>query len=134
MGFLRKGNIQSGQDVLIYGASGSVGTFAVQLAKHFGTKVTGVCSTSNLEMVKAIGAERVIDYTQEDFTANGEMYDIVFDAVGKLSKSYGKKTLKKTGVFLSVKSSGKIKKDDLSTLRGLIEAGEIKSLIDRSYH
>ena len=133
LGFLRKGNIQSGQDVLIYGASGSVGTFAVQLAKHFGTKVTGVCSTSNLEMVKAIGADRVIDYTQEDFTANGETYDIVFDAVGKLSKSYGKKTLKKTGVFLSVKSSGKIKKDDLSTLRGLIEAGEIKSLIDRSY-
>jgi NADPH:quinone reductase-like Zn-dependent oxidoreductase len=130
---LRKANIQKGQNVLIYGASGSMGTYAVQLAKHFGAEVTGVCSTSNLEWVKAVGADKVIDYTKEDFTRSGEVYDVVFEAVGKIPSSHCKKVLKKDGTYLSSGSLTNETTEKLLFLRKLVEAGRIKPVMDRSY-
>jgi NADPH:quinone reductase-like Zn-dependent oxidoreductase len=131
---LRQANIRAGQKVLIYGASGSVGTFATQIAKSFGAEVTGVCSATNLEMVSSLGADKVIDYTRDDFTECGETYDVVFDAVGKLSPSHGKKALKKQGIYLNVlNSSGRIKPEDLISLKKLVEDGAVKAVIDRCY-
>ena len=131
---MQKVNIQKGKKILIYGASGSVGTYAVQLAKYYGGKVTGVCSTSNLEMVKSIGADKVIDYTKEDFTKSGEVYDVVFDAVFKISASKCKNILKKNGMFDS--SHSKIpapKPKDFLFLKELIEKNKLKPVIDRTY-
>ncbi|MFC2004819.1 NAD(P)-dependent alcohol dehydrogenase [Chloroflexota bacterium] len=156
--FLRdKGHIQSGQKVLVNGASGSVGTAAVQLAKYFGAEVTGVSSTANLEMVKTLGADYVIDYTKEDFTKSSEAYDIIFDTVGKTSFPRCKGALKKNGIFLETlpepgimlqmlwtskvgskkaiftASSFKFTVKDLSFITGLVEAGKYKPVIDRTY-
>jgi NADPH:quinone reductase-like Zn-dependent oxidoreductase len=105
----------------------------VQLAKHVGTEVTGVCSTSNLDLVRSLGADQVIDYTKEDFTANGARYDLIFDAVGKLAKSAGKQALTPNGAYVSVFGNEKERPDDLATLKTLIEAGKIKAVIDRRY-
>ena len=153
--FLRKGNIQRGQKVLIYGSTGSIGTFAVQLARYFGAEVTAVCSTTNLDWVKSLGADKVIDYTKEDFSKNGETYDVIFETVGKSSFSRGIKSLKKNGFYLlanpglsqtlrglwtSITSSKKVvialasyRAEDLIFLKELIEEGKIKSVIDRRY-
>lgn len=130
---LHKVKIQNGQKILIYGASGSVGTYAIQLAKYFGAEVTAVCSTNNIEMVKSIGADHVIDYTKEDFTNGKENYDVVFDAVGKISKRYCKNVLSKSGSFLSVKYPTKEKVEYMIFLNELIESSKLKPVIDRAY-
>jgi NADPH:quinone reductase-like Zn-dependent oxidoreductase len=153
--FLRKANIQGGQEVLISGASGSVGTYAVQLARHFGAEVTGVCSTTNLELARSLGADKVVDYTKEDFTKGGDTYDIIFDTVGKSSFSRSRRSLKKKGFYLStdmgptlilqvlwtsmvgskkvVSGVASNRTEDLIFFKELIEAGEIRAVIDRSY-
>ncbi len=153
--FLSRGSIRSGQKVLIIGAGGSIGTFAVQIAKSFGAEVTGVDSTGKLDVVRSIGADHVIDYTREDFTKDGETYDVIFDAVGKSSFSSCIRSLKENGFYLlgnpglsqqvrakwtSMTSSKKVvggmlsyRTEDLIRLRELIEAGKIRSVIDRRY-
>ena len=153
--FMRQANIQSGQKVLIVGAGGSIGTMGVQLAKHFGAEVTGVDSTGKLDMLRSVGADHVIDYTQEDFTKSGETYDVIFDVMGRSSFSGSIKSLKPNGRYLlanaglsqivqgqwiSSTDSKKViigaaiqKTEDLVFLKALLEAGKIKSVIDRSY-
>ena len=154
--FLKKGNIRSGQKVLIYGAAGSLGTAAIQIAKHFGAEVTGVCSTTNIELVKSLGADKVIDYTNEDFSQSGQTYDIIFDTTGKSPFSGCLKSLKQNGIYLravhmalssivrglwtSMTSSRKViggvateLKENLVFLKELVEAGKLKPVIDRRY-
>ncbi len=134
---LRKANTLAGargQKVLIYGASGSVGTYAVQLAKYFGAEVTGVCSASNLEMVKSLGADHVIDYTKADFTVMKERYDVIFDTVAKFPKSQYSKVLAPNGTYVSVaKLDTKENMDNLIFIKELIEKDKIKAVIDRCY-
>lgn len=153
--FLRRGKLQRGEKVLINGASGGVGTAAVQLARHFGADVTGVCSTANVELVRSLGASHVIDYTKQDFTQNGETYDVIVDTVGTAPFSRSKDSLKTGGRLLmvlaglpdmlqipwvSMTSSKKliagpaaVRVEDLRFLAGLAEAGEFKPVIDRCY-
>jgi len=133
--FLRKGKIGTGQKVLVYGASGAVGTSAVQLARHFGAQVTGVCSGANIALVKSLGADRVIDYTKDDFTRSGMRYDIVFDAVGKMTKSAGRSLLAPGGTFVSVEGDGVSKEriEDVMLLGELMETGKLRAVIDRCY-
>jgi NADPH:quinone reductase-like Zn-dependent oxidoreductase len=153
--FLKKAKIRSGQKVLIYGASGSVGTFAVQIARYFGAQVTAVCGPGNLELVASLGAGKVIDYTKEDFARNGETYDVIFDTVGKSPFSDCLRSLKKEGIYLhavaapavmlrmrwaSLTSGKKLfggtavpDTENLALLKELIEAGKIKPVIDRCY-
>lgn len=159
--FLKRANIQAGQNVLVYGASGSVGVFTVQLAKYFGARVTGVCSTANIEMVKSLGVDAVVDYTREDFSTGGRVYDLVLDAVGKSGYSRSLRCLKRGGAYVRAGGSGRIASilwgivqekwaaitgaakviggvgkgsvEDLLFLKELIEAGKLRTVIDRRY-
>ncbi|HDR6271390.1 NAD(P)-dependent alcohol dehydrogenase [Bacillus cereus] len=132
--FLRKGQIKKGQQVLIYGASGSVGTAAVQLAKYFGATVTAICSSSNFDLVTALGADNVIDYMKEDFTKRGDHYDIIFDAVGKYKKSLCTDVLMPNGKYVSVNGMmAKVSKEDMNLLKQLAETEKLKPVIDRTY-
>jgi NADPH:quinone reductase-like Zn-dependent oxidoreductase len=155
LNLLRKVNIQRGQKVLINGASGAIGSAAVQLAKYFGAEVTGVCATPRLEFVKALGADHVIDYTREDFTKNGETYDLIFDILGKSSFTKCKNSLKPNGRYLlasfkmkqlfqmlwtSIKGDKKVicalsseNPKDLIFIKELAETGKIKTIIDRCF-
>jgi len=155
LSLLRKANIQPGQKVLINGASGSIGSAAVQLAKYFGAEVSGVCSTPRLDFVKALGADQVIDYTREDFTKNGETYDLIFDILGKSSFSKCKDSLEQNGIYLlasfkmkqlfqmlwtSLRGGKKVicalsseNAEDLKFIKRLVEEGKLRSLIDRCY-
>jgi len=131
--FLKQAGIKNGDNVLIYGASGSVGTFAVQISKYFGARVTAVCSTANVNLVKSLGADVVVDYLKEDFTKTTAKFDVVFDAVGKTSKSASKNILKPNGSYVTVKGSPKEGPNDLLFLKELIEAGNLTTVIDKRY-
>jgi NADPH:quinone reductase-like Zn-dependent oxidoreductase len=167
LGFLREANVQAGQNVLVYGASGSVGVFAVQLAKRFGSRVTGVCSTGNLDLVRWLGADAVVDYTREDFSRDGRAYDVIVDTVGQSGFSRSLRALKRGAPYIRVAPSGgiqwsrfllslvgdtvrqawismtgaarmiggvpRIMPGDLALLKGLIDAGELRTVIDRRY-
>ena len=131
---LRKGKIQRGQKVLIYGASGSLGTYAIQLARYFGVEVTGVCSIANLDIVKSLGADDVIDYTKENFSFRKERYDVICDTVGKFLKSKYSNVLAPNGTYVTIaRLDSKERMDNLIFIKELIEAGEIKVVIDRCY-
>jgi len=130
---LNRGNIQNGQRVLVYGASGSVGTYAVQLAKYLGTHVTGVCSSRNVDLVKDLGADLVIDYTEKDYGEGGQIYDVVFDAVGKITTHEAKNVLTDDGRFLTVQKSAPENLKNLRVLRDLLEQRKIKPVIDWTY-
>ncbi|MBT1701330.1 NAD(P)-dependent alcohol dehydrogenase [Fulvivirgaceae bacterium PWU4] len=131
--FLKSAGVKKGNQVLIYGASGSVGTFAIQIARYYGATVTAVCSTANVDLVKSLGADQVIDYTKEDFTKLDSKFDIVFDAVGKTSKSACKNLLKPDAKYISVTGQPKANPDDMQVLKEMIEAGKLKAVIDRKY-
>lgn len=136
--FLKKGNIQNGQKILIYGASGAVGSSAVQLAKYYGAEVTGICSTTNLELVKSLGVDKVLDYTKEDSTNIKELYNFIFDAVGKRKSSklklQCKTALTLNGKYISVDGgTPKFYSEDLILLKELLESGKIRPIIDRQY-
>ena len=131
--FLKQSGIKKGDAVMVYGASGSVGSFAVQMAKAFGAEVTGVCSTSSLSLVKQLGADETIDYTNGYFTKTAKRFDIIFDAVGKTSKSRCKPLLKPGGKFVSVTQTQKSTAGDLLVLKELIESGKLITVIDRRY-
>jgi NADPH:quinone reductase-like Zn-dependent oxidoreductase len=154
---LAKAELREGQNILIYGASGSIGTAGVQLAKHFGAEVTAVCNTKNVEVMRSLGANEVIDYTEDDFTKNGVTYDVIFDAVGKHSFRRSRRSLKPRGIYLETDlgflwhvpplallsrwiGDKRVKlpipqytKENVLFLKGLIEAGEYRPVIDRSY-
>ena len=130
---LRKGHIESGHKVLVYGASGSVGSYAVQIAKHLGAEVTGVSSTANLELVASLGADHVIDYTVDEVGGGDARYDVIFDAVGKTSRARLEGSLAEGGTYLTVRSLTNEKLDDLNALGELAEAGVIRPFIDRRY-
>jgi NADPH:quinone reductase-like Zn-dependent oxidoreductase len=137
LSMLRKADVRTGKRVLVYGASGSVGVYAVQLAKHFGAEVTGVCSTGNLALVRSLGADKVIDYTTNELETCTETFDVVFDAVGKLPAVLARRLSAPSGMRLSVLKHvgpvGKITTAELQFLAGLVDAGELRTFIDREY-
>ena len=130
---LEKAKLEKGQKLLIYGASGSVGTFAVQVARNMGAEVTAVCSTANVEMVKTLGAQKVIDYKREDYTQSGAVFDVVFEAVGKTSKAKAKSVLKKGGRYVSIHMFTSENTDKLKAIGKMVDEGKLKALIDREY-